>query len=106
MVKDAKTELVEFLVHKAFNPILRAEPEGRSEADKTKLEHVQQATRAEIERFRGYGSADEVVTNFKRDLNSTPARKIHSELKALDLPTINDLRDEFERKAKDLGVKP
>ena len=107
MAKDAKGELVEFLVRKAFEPVLQAKPgAGHSDADKTKLEHVQKATRAEIERFRGYGSAEDVAINFKRDLNSEPAKKVHSELKALGLPTIGDVRDAFERKAHELGVKP
>lgn len=32
------------------------------------------------------------------------AKKIHRELKSLGLPTIDDVRDQFEKKAKDLGV--
>jgi hypothetical protein len=44
------------------------------------------------------------VTNFKRDLHSRAAKKIHAELKALKLPIIDEFRDEFERKARDLGV--
>jgi len=65
---------------------------------------VEDATRAGIERYRGYGSAKEVVVNFKRDLDSEPARKAHAELKALGLPTVNDIRDELESQAKALGV--
>lgn len=104
MSKDAKGELVEFIVRRAFDPVLKATPNGRSDADKKKLDHVQDATRAEIERFRRYGSAEEVVINSKRDLDSKPARKIHAELTALGLPTINDVREAFEKKAHDLGV--
>ena len=54
--------------------------------------------------YRGYGSAEEVVTNFKRDLHSAPAKKIHAELKRLGLPTLNDIKDEFEAKARELGI--
>lgn len=104
MAKDAKHELVEFLVRKAFNPVLHAKSEGHSGSDERKLQHVQESTRAEIERFRSYGSAEEVLTNFKRDLHSQPAKKIHAELRALHLPTIEDFREEFERKAEELGV--
>ena len=57
-----------------------------------------------VGRVIGYGSAKEVVVNFKRDLDSEPARKVHAELKALGLPTVNDIRDEFESLAKELGV--
>jgi hypothetical protein len=104
MTENAKRELVDFLIHRAFDPVLKAEPAG-SDADKAKLERVQKATRAEIERFRAYGSAEEVVVNFKRDLISAPAKKVHEELRALGLPTIDDLRDEFEEKARKLGAK-
>ena len=101
---DSRTELVDFLVRRAFDPVLRATADGRPEAHGAMLERVQDKTRAEIERFRGYGSAEEVVTNFKRDLSSQPAKKVHADLATLKLPTINDLRDEFEGKARALGV--
>ncbi|MFN3521865.1 MAG: hypothetical protein ACK4YQ_06425 [Phenylobacterium sp.] len=100
----AKQELVNFLVKEAFDPVLEARPDGRSDAEKRKLKDVQDATRSEIDRFRGYGSADDVVTNFKRDLDSEPARKIHRELKSLGLPTLGDVRPQFEKKARELGV--
>jgi hypothetical protein len=101
---DAKEKLVDFVTRRAFDPVLKARAEDRSEAEKRKLDHVQDATRTEVERYRGYGSANEVVVNFKRDLDSEPARKIHAELKSLGLPTVNDIRDEFESLAKELGV--
>ncbi|WP_026871028.1 hypothetical protein [Inquilinus limosus] len=104
MPDSAKEKLVDFVTRRAFDPVLKAQPEGMSDAEKRKLEHVQDATRSEIERFRGYGSAREVVVNFKRDLDSEPARKVHAELKSLGLPTINDIREEFESMAKELGV--
>ncbi|HYZ63161.1 MAG TPA: hypothetical protein VE650_11965 [Acetobacteraceae bacterium] len=100
MAQDKKKELVDFLERKAFDPVLHAK-----NGDKATLEHVQQATRAEIERYRNYGSAEEVVTNFKRDLHSSAAKKVHAELKQLGLPTLNDIRDEFEAKARALGVE-
>ena len=101
MTRDAKSELVDFLLHKAFYPVLMARRDG---PDKTKIEHVQAAIRAEIDCFRSYRSAGEVMVNFKCDLNSKSAREIHSELKTLHLPVINDVREEFERKAQKLGV--
>ncbi|SRR6266436_8932066 len=104
MADRKKDELVRFLEARAFKPVLDAKPKGRSEADQKKLEHVQKATRAEIERFHKYPSAQEVVTNFRRDLVSKPAQCIHAELRSLGLPTINDVRDEFERRAEELGV--
>lgn len=104
MAAQTKQKLVEFVIRKAFDPVLKAKGDGKSETEKSKLKHVQDATRAEIDRYRGYGSAEELVTNFKRDLHSDAAKKIHKELEQLGLPTINDIRDEFEAKARDLGV--
>jgi ribosome recycling factor len=105
MASDAKRQLVEFLIERAFDPVMKARPEGRSDAERKKLKDVQDATRAEIERFRRYGSAKDVVKNFKRDLNSDPAKKVHADLKALNLPTLNEIKDEFEAKASKLGVE-
>jgi hypothetical protein len=104
MASDAKRQLVEFLIDRAFEPVMKAKPEGRSDAERKKLKHVQDATRAEIERFQRYSSAKDVVENFKRDLNSDPAKKVHADLKALNLPTLNEIKDEFETKASELGV--
>lgn len=42
----------------------------KSEANRRALQYVQRATRDEIERDRGYGSAEEVFTNDMRDLTS------------------------------------
>jgi hypothetical protein len=102
--KSAKEKLVDFLERKAFDPVLRARPENYAEGQRAKLAHVQDATRTERERFHRYGSAEKVVQMFKDDLNSEPAQKIHRELRALDLPTLNDFRDEFERLADELGI--
>lgn len=102
---DARRQLLDLLEREAFDPVLHAKPDDRSEADKRKLAEVQDKTRAEIARFRGYGSARDVVINFKRDLNSEPAKKVHRELAALDLPTVNDIRDRFEAKARELRIE-
>ena len=104
MADHKKDELVRFLEERAFKPVLNAKQKGRSAAEQKKLEHVQKATRAEIERFHKYRSAQEVVTNFKRDLDSEPAKRIHAELRSIGLPTINDIREEFEKRAEKLGV--
>lgn len=68
IMANAQQELAEFVISKAFNPVMRAKPGGKSDADRKTLEHVQQATKAEIERYRNYDSAQQVVVNFKRDL--------------------------------------
>jgi hypothetical protein len=97
MADRKKDELVCFLEERAFTPVFNAKPKGRSEAEQKKLEHVQKATRAEIERFHKYRSAQEI-------LDSEPAKRIHAELRSLCLPTINGIREEFERRAEELGV--
>lgn len=104
MTADKKGELLWLVTSKAFDPVMRAKPDGRLQSETDRLEHVQQATRAEIERYRGYKSAEALVTNFKRDLHSAAAKKIHAELRRLGLPTIEDIKDEFEQKARELGV--
>lgn len=104
MPDDAKKKLVDFIVSRVLDPVLRAKADGLSDTERQKLEQVQNATRAEIERYRDYGSAREVVVNFKRDLASRPARKVHADLRALHLPILNDIRDEFEAKARELGI--
>lgn len=104
MAHDAREELVGYLRKRAFDPVLHARADGRSEADKRRLQDVQRRTREEIDRFEHYGSAHEVYLNFKRDLDSEPAKKVHAELKALGLPTINDVAGDFENEARKLGV--
>ena len=104
-MSNARQELAEFVISKAFNPVMRAKPDGKSEADNRTLEHVKKATEAEIERYRNYGSAQEVAINFRRDLTSSAAKKVHTQLRHLHLPTIEDIKDEFEHKAQELGVK-
>ncbi|MGE5540597.1 MAG: hypothetical protein ACM30I_18415 [Gemmatimonas sp.] len=102
--ESAKHKLIEFLERRAFDPVLSAKPEHYPEPRRSKLADVQRRTRTEVERFHRYGSAREVVVNFLRDLDSEPAERVHRELKALGLPTLNDVEDEFMRLADELHV--
>jgi hypothetical protein len=102
--RDAKEKLVRFLEQRAFEPVLHADPESYNGRERDRLHDAQRRTRTEIDRFRNYGSAQDVVTNFKRDLHSHAAEKVHRELKELRLPAIGDVREDFERLAADLGV--
>lgn len=90
-----KQELIHFLEHRVFNPILRAKPDDYTDRDRPALEHVQKSTESEKDRYHHYGSADEVVLNFKRDLHSAAAKKIDSELSRLKLPSLPEVKDEF-----------
>ena len=60
---NSKRQLAEFVIEKAFEPVMRAKRDGKSDAEGRTLQHVQQATRAEIERYRGYKSAAAVATS-------------------------------------------
>jgi hypothetical protein len=104
MAESAKDKLVRFLDQRAFAPVLKAKAERYSDNDKRKLEDVQQRTRTEMDRFHHYGSAEDVVVNFKRDLDSEPAKKVHRELESLGLPTIVAIKDEFLNLARELHV--
>lgn len=104
--QDARDELVEFLERKAFDPVLDASADDYDENWKKEwLRDVQEATRAEVERFREQGSVAGVIDEYKGDLNSEPAKKVHRRLHELDLPTLNDIEDEFEGKVRDLGFE-
>jgi hypothetical protein len=103
--QDARERLLALLERKAFDPVLRADPNRFPAAKRDKLRDVQRRTETEVDRFRHYGSARDVVVNFKRDLHSEPAEKVHRELRDLGLPTIEDVREEFERLAAELGVE-
>ena len=105
MPDNAREKLVDFLERKAFRPVLDADADSYPQSKRDRLKDVQEATRAEQERFRKYGSAQEVCRMFKDDLSSEPARKIHRELRDLGLPTLNDCKGEFERLAEEVGLR-
>ena len=94
-----KQELLHFLNQKVFDPIMHASPDGYSEADRQKLKDVQDRTRSEKDRFAHYGSAKEIVDNYKSDLHSKTAKRVNSELEKLRLPTLPSVEEEFLRKA-------
>jgi hypothetical protein len=104
MASDTRQKLVDYLEEHAFNPILDADAGDYSGSERDKLADVQRATKAEIERYRGYGSAQDVVENFKDDLSSDEAEEINRELKTLDLPRLCDVQDGFEKLVRELHV--
>jgi hypothetical protein len=84
MTSKAMRELLHLVELGAFDPVLRAKPDGRPESEKKKLAHVQKATRTEVNRYRHYSSARQLVTNFKRDLDSEPAKVIRDSIRRTD----------------------
>lgn len=102
---SAKEQLVDFLEQHAFQPVLRAKESAVPKGKQEELKDLQDRTRTEIERFHNYRTAEDVVTNYRRDLHSRKAQEVQARLKALDLPTLPDVRDDFEALAEKLGVK-
>lgn len=105
MAESKKNKLVKFLDEKAFDPVLEANAEDFPKTKRDKLENVQRKTEVEKERFHNYRSAAEVVKMYRDDLSSENAKPVNRDLKALGLPCLPDLKDEFEAKAKELGVE-
>ena len=103
LARDRKSDLVDFIVHRVFYPVLMAQRAG---PNKALIERLQDAARREIERFRNYGSVEEVLNGFQRDVSSPPAKDNYSDLRSLNLPVISDLHEDFERKARELGLDP
>jgi hypothetical protein len=96
-----KQQLLHFLDQHVFNPILKASPKSKSEADLQKLKDVQDKTRTEQERFHHYSSARDIVDNYKSDLHSKAARRVNQELESLKLPTLPSVKEEFLKLADD-----
>ncbi len=94
-----KNELVQFLNHRVFDKILAAKPNDYKESQREDLSYVQRATRDEKSRYEHYGSAEEVVNMFNDDLRSENAKPVNSRLRELGLPRLEDVKDEFLRKA-------
>jgi hypothetical protein len=103
--KSAKEKLVDFLDKRAFDPVLRADAQDYPESKRDKLQHAQRATEDEKDRYHHYESAEKVYQMYRDDLSSEAAEKVHRELRDLDLPTLNDVRDDFERLADEVGVR-
>jgi hypothetical protein len=103
-MRDARQQLADSIIRKAFEPVLDVKADGRSEAGRKSLESVQDATPAEIERYRHDDTAQAVLTNFRRDLSSEAARNVRAWLRHLYLPTIEDVEDEVKDRAHQLGI--
>lgn len=103
--KHAREQLLDLLDKKAFDPVLKASPNHyKSESDKQKLRDLQETTRHTQQSYHEkYTTAQDVRDNFRRDLSSEAAKKVHRELRDLGLPTVNDIKNEFEQLADQLG---
>jgi len=102
--RDVAHRLFEFLDEHAFGPVLSASPERFPQERRTKLHAVQEATRRERERFERGASATEIYRTYHEELQAPGAADLHRRLRELDLPTLDDVRIDFEQMAGDLGV--
>lgn len=106
MAKDhAKERLLDLLDREAFDPILKAREEDYSGSKKDALRLAQGATRREKDRFHHYGSAEDVVVNFKRDIHSAEAERVNEELTLLRLPRLSDIEPDFFHLCDRLGIE-
>lgn len=104
MANDARTELLDLLDREAFDPVINATPDDVADSKRDQLEDVQKTTKSTKESYHEYGSAEKVREMFRDDLSSDAARDVQRQLKDLGLPTLQDVKGEFERKADELGV--
>jgi ribosomal 50S subunit-associated protein YjgA (DUF615 family) len=74
--KNAEEKLVEFLDKRAFQPVMRVDPDDFPEGKRDKLRHVQRATEDERNRYHQYVSAEKVYQMYRDDLSSDPAEAL------------------------------
>ena len=95
--KQTRDQLLDLLDRKAFGPVLQASPDDyKSERDRERLRGLQDTTRKTQESYGKVSSAEEVRERFRDDLRSAAAKKVQAPQLAVDLPTLNDVEDEFE----------
>lgn len=102
--EDAQHRLLQLLDERVFEPALQVWSESYPADKRAELAQVQQATHKMRERFHGFRSAEEIYRMFHDELSSGAAHAMHRKLRDLNLPTIADIRIEFERTARELGV--
>lgn len=102
--RDVAHRLIDFLDEHAFGPVLAASPMRFPEEKRTELRAVQEQTRRERERFGDGASPEEIYRTYHAELEAPEARELHRRLRELDLPTLDDIRVDFEQMAGDLGV--
>ena len=103
--KENRDKLLEFLDQRAFEPVLQASKEKYPADQRKMLKDVQSTTKSTQKRYHNkYDSPQEIYNNFKNDLSSASAQAVHQQLQQLGLPTLKDIRSDFEKLANDLGV--
>lgn len=105
MAKDARAQLLDLIDRKVFAPILHASPERYADDERAALEDIQKTTRSTQQRYHeSYKTAKEVRDNYRDDLSSEAGEKVQRESRRLGLPTLDDIKGDFERLADKLGA--
>src|SRR4051812_26090055 len=103
--KDKREELLKFIDKNAFDVILKASDEKLTDEEKEMLGDVKRKTESEKRQFHEkYSTAEEVKKNYLSDVHSKSAKKVNEELKKLKLPTLPDLKDQFQELCRKLDV--
>jgi hypothetical protein len=104
--KDNKRDqLLNFIDKKAFDPIIKAKPEDFPEKERDKLEDIQRKTENEKKQFhKDFNTAQKVKKGFLSDVRSPSAKKLNKDLEHLGLPTLPELKSDFEKLCNELEV--
>ncbi|MBE0476195.1 MAG: hypothetical protein IBX62_03745 [Coriobacteriia bacterium] len=105
MPSDAREELLRYLDHNAFDPVVDADPDDFRPEEREMLEDVRRAADSTKRRYHeAFRSAEELRDGYRRDVRADAHRAIRGELRQLGLPTLPDVRKGFEKLADRLGV--
>ena len=96
--------LLAYLDEHAFKPVLQADAEHYPPERRAPLERAQAEVRLERERMRRAGTPVRIYLAYHEELATPQAPARHRRLRELDLPTLEDLRVDFEQMANDLGI--
>jgi hypothetical protein len=103
--KDARKELPDFIDKKAFDVILNTSSDKYQGKEREDLQHIKEKTENEKRKFHeDYTRAEDVKKNFLQDVRSEPAGKLNKDIKRLGLPTLPELKDDFEKLCDKLNV--
>jgi len=102
---NARKELINFIDKHAFDVIIHTSPDKFDGKDREKFEDIRRKTKNEQRKFHeDYTSAAAVKQNFLQNVRSRPAQKLDRELEHLGLPTLPQLKDDFQELCRKLGV--
>jgi hypothetical protein len=103
--RDVAHRLFDFLDQHAFAPVLNASAERYPEPRRAALlRSAQERVRRERERFERGASAGAIYRIYHEELAAPETVELHERLRQLDLPTLEDVRIDFEQMANDLGI--